>query len=100
MGSYKVRILSVAQEDMREIVAYVNTLSPSAALCLYDEIVEGIGSLADMPLRCALLKTPELRAKGYRALQVKNYTVFYVVLYDTVQIRRILYSKRQFVSLL
>ena len=53
-----------------------------------------------MPLRCPLLNAPELRAKGYRALRVKNYMVFFVILKETVQIRRIVYAKRQFESLL
>lgn len=100
MAKYKLRILPVAQEDMLEVIDYVNTLSPLAATRLYDEIVEGIGSLADMPMRCALLKPAELRAKGYRALQIKNFMVFYVVIEDVVQIRRILYAKRQFDALL
>ena len=100
MDTYKLRILPIAQQDMRDIVAYVNTLSPVSALELYDDIVDGIGSLSTMPMRQALLKTSELRAKGYRALCVENYTVFYVILSDTVQIRRILYTKRQFESLL
>ena len=100
MEGYNLRILPRAQEDMREIVNYVNTLSPQAALNLYDEILEGIGSLAKMPLRCPLLKTPELRAKGYRALRVKNYMVFFVISEKTVQIRRILYARRQFEAIL
>jgi len=100
MAKYKLCILPVAQKDMQEIVDYVNTLSPSAALNLYDEIVKGIDSLSEMPNRCALLKTPELRVKGYRALLIKNYMVFYVVFDNVVQIRRILYAKRQFEHLL
>ena len=97
---YKVTILPVAQNDMLEIVDYVNILSKKAALQLYDDIVAGIASLSEMPDRCPLLKPTELRLKGYRAFQVKKYTVFFVVLGNTVQIRRILYSKRQFESLL
>ncbi|MCL2337309.1 MAG: type II toxin-antitoxin system RelE/ParE family toxin [Firmicutes bacterium] len=100
MERYKLRILPIAQEDLHDIVDYVNFLSPQAALNLYDEIIGGIESLAQMPLRCPLLKTPELRAKGYRALQVKNYLVFFVVIKNIVQIRRILYAKRHFESLL
>jgi len=102
MVQYKLRILPAAQRDLREIVEYVNTLSEQAALRLYDEIIAGIASLTEMPQRCALLKAPELRAKGYRSLRVKNYMVFYVIQEDKarVQIRRILYAKRQFESLL
>ena len=41
-----------------------------------------------------------LAAKGYRHLIVENYLVFYVVARDTVQIRRILYAKRNYRSIL
>ena len=41
-----------------------------------------------------------LAAKGYRYLIVKNYLVFYVIVGDTVQIRRILYARRDYRSLL
>ena len=76
------------------------TNSPQVAFKLCDGIVESIGSLAEMPKRCVLLKTPELRVKEYCALHVKNYMVFYVVMKDTVQIRCIFYAKRQFEYLL
>lgn len=100
MAQYKVLIYPAAKADMQEIVDYVNTLSPDAALDLYDAIVEAILSLGDMPERCPLLKDVYLRRKGYRALQVKNYTVFYTISDKAVQIRRILYGKRDFEWLL
>ena len=100
MDTFSIIILPSAQKDLLEVVEYVNTLSPQAALRLYDEIVNGIGSLTKLPERCGLLKTPELRLKGYRALQVDKYTVFFVIIDDVVQIRRILFSKRQFESIL
>ena len=37
---------------------------------------------------------------GYRFLAVKNYLVFYVGIGDTVQIRRILYAKQDYIHLL
>ena len=96
MEEYKLRIFPSAKRDLHEIIDYVNELSPDAALRLYDEIVNSIGSLSQMPMRCALLKNPVLRAKGYRMLIVHNYLVFYVVSGDTVEIRRILYGRRQY----
>lgn len=96
MEKFKLIIYRAAQADLEEIVEYVNRLSPDAAFALYDAIIDGIGTLSEMPMRCPVLKTSHLRAKGYRALQVKKYTVFFVVVGDTVQVRRILYSKRQF----
>ena len=100
METYNLLIFPTAKQDLQDIVDYVNELSPDAALKLYDEIVEGIGSLAEMPMRCPLLKSSVLRAKGYRVLVVHNYLVFYVVNGKTVEIRRILYRRRQYDFLL
>lgn len=95
MEKYRLLIFPSAQQDFRDIVDYVNELSPQAALELYDEIVDNIGSLSEMPARCPLMKTHVLRAKGYRAQMVHSYLVFYVIGDDTVKIRRILYGRRQ-----
>ncbi len=72
MEKYRLLIFPSARQDLLDIVDYVNELSPDAALKLYDAIVDGIGSLKHLPLRCPLLKNPELRAKGYRLLVVQN----------------------------
>ena len=100
METYKIRIFSTAKQDMEDVIAYLNTLSPDAALRYYDLLVEEIASLAKMPERRPRPKDLALAAKGYRYLIVKNYLVFYVVAGDTVQIRRILYARRDYQSLL
>ena len=66
----------------------------------YDLLVKEISSLSKMPERCPKPKDLALAAKGYRYLIVKNYLVFYVVVGDTVQIRRILYARRDYGALL
>ena len=96
VGMYKIKIYKTAQQDLREIVDYLNTLCHSSAIMYYDLIIEKIGSLTKMPERCALLKDTGLRLRGYRALLVDKYMVFYVIKGDTVQIRRILYGRRQY----
>lgn len=100
MGEYKVKILPAAQEDMAEIVEYLNTLSPQAALRYYNLLVEKIKSLSDMPERCLKPRDAQLRLRDYRFLTIENYLVFFVIIGDTVQIRRILYGRRQYESLL
>lgn len=100
MESYKISILPAAQNDLREIVDYLNTLSPQAAVSYYDMIVERIASLTQMPKRYALVKDAQLRLKGYRTLIIKHYIVFYVVKEKTVEIRRILFARRQYQPLL
>ena len=100
MGKHKVKILPKAQEDMLEIVDYLNSLSEAAALRYYDLIVEKISSLSDMPERCPIARDTQLRLRGYRYLVVEKYLVFFVVIGNTVQIRRILYGRRQYGELL
>lgn len=100
MGQYKIKILSTAQEDMTETVDYLNTLSPEAALRYYDLLIEKIMSLSDMPERCSPARDTQLWLRGYRVLIVEKYLVFYVILGDTVQIRRIIYGKRQYETLI
>lgn len=100
METYKVKIYPAAKQDLLEIIDYLNTLSREAALRYYDLLTEDIASLATMPERYPRPKDLALAAKGYRYLAVKNYLVFYVVSGDTVQIRRILYGHRDYLSLL
>ena len=100
MDGYKVKIYPAAKRDFMDVVNYLNTLSADAALRYYDLLIEKIGSLSQMPERCPYVRNNPLKAKGYRCLAVESYLVFYVVKEDTVQIRRILYGKRNYEWLL
>ena len=73
MDVYKVKIYPTAKQDLREIIDYLNTLSEQAALRYYDLLIEKIGSLSQMPLRCPKPRDIALAAKGYRYLIVENY---------------------------
>jgi len=100
MEKYDLKIFPSAEQDLKDITDYLNELSPQAALKIYDEIVDSIASLEQMPMRCPLAKNTVLRAKEYRLLVVQNYVVFFIVSGNTVQIRRILYGRRRYEFLL
>ena len=100
METYKVLIFPAAEQDLSDIVDYLNTLSPDVALRYYDLLTEEIASLAQMPNRCPKPRDLALAAKGYRYLIVKDYIVFYVVSGNTVEIRRIVYGRRNYQSFL
>ena len=100
MDSYEVRIYPAAKQDLIDVVAYLNTLSPETALKYYDELTGKIAGLSELPLRCPPARDPGLAARGYRCLFVRNYIVFYVIEGQAVQIRRILYARRDYASLL
>lgn len=100
MEHYNIEIFPTAKQDLLDIISYLNTLSPDTALKYYDLLIEEISSLSELPERYPHPKDLALKAKGYRYLLVKNYLVFYVVSGKTVQIRRILYARRDYSSLL
>ena len=100
MDKYKVKIYPTAKQDLMDIIDYLNTLSPEAALRYYDLLTEQIASLSHMPERCPRPKDLALAAKGYRCLIIEKYLVFYVVDGDIVQILRILYGCRDYHALL
>lgn len=100
MEHYNIRIFPAAKRDLTEIVDDLSTLYSETAIKYYDLIVAEIASLSEMPYRCPHPKDLALKAKGYRYLLVKNYLVFYVVVGNTVQIRRILYARRDYQLLL
>ena len=97
---YKIKIYPTAEQDLVEIVDYLNTLSTDVALKYYDMLVNEIASLSSLPERCPHPKDLALTAKGYRYLIVKDYLVFYMVVGNTVQIHRILYGRRDYLSIL
>lgn len=87
MEQYEVRIFPSAQQDLLDVIDYLNTLSKEAALNYYDRLTSEISSLRIMPERCPRPRDLALAAKGYRYLAVGNYLVFYVVV--AVQIKHI-----------
>lgn len=100
MERYEVRIFPAAQQDLLDVIDYLNTLSKEAARNYYDRLTNDIASLGMMPERCPRPRDLALAAKGYRYLVVGNYLVFYVVSGNIVQIRRILYARRDYQQLL
>jgi plasmid stabilization system protein ParE len=100
MKEYNIKIFAEAENDLDDIVDYLSTFAEQTALKYYDLIIEAIGTLSTMPERNPLARDTQLRLRGYRMLLVKNYIVFYIVKGDTVEIRRILYARRQYERLL
>ena len=100
MAQYKVKIFPSAQNDLKDIVDYINTLSQEAAIKYFDLLIEKVGTLTSMPERCPLAKDTQLKLRGYRTLFVKNYIMFFTINRNTVEIIRILYARRQYEGLL
>jgi len=96
MEEFNVKVFPAAQNDFLDIVEHLETLSPEAAAQYFELFMEKTGTLAKTPERCPLARDTQLRLRGYRMLPIENYIIFYVINGKTVELRRILYARRQY----
>jgi len=97
---YSIVHLPLAEDDLMEIIDYVRTDDPTNALNLLERFDEMISKLAFFPFMGSTPRDFNLAQMNYHFLVVESYLVFYVVLDDVVEIRRILSGKRKYDSLL
>jgi len=85
---YKLSILPLFEDDLNGIVDYlcIRLQNPTAA----EDFVAAVETAIRERLSCAEAFEPY----HYYRIQVKNYTIFYVVIGDTMEVRRIIYSRR------
>ena len=100
--TYKLSFLPLFEEDLNEIVDYItNELhNPDAALRLVDDIDMAINDRLKMPLAFAPYQSAKERPHPYYRINVRNFSVFYVVIDDVMEVRRVMYSKRDIDNLL
>ena len=94
--TFKLTFLPLFEEDLLEVTAYItNTLqNPNSAHRLVDDIELAIVKRLEMPLSFAPYQSSKIRNHPYYRINVRNFSIFYVVIEDTMEVRRILYSKR------
>lgn len=61
----------------------------------YNEVIVEIEKRSENPESYEKYKSSRKRKNAYYKIYVKNYTIFYVVKDNTMEIRRIYYSKRK-----
>ena len=96
MDDYYVKISSTAQNDFMEIAEYLETLPPEEAELCYDNILKKTEILCKAPESCPSARDSQLRLRGYKMLTVDDYIYFFIINARTVEIRRILYARRQY----
>ena len=102
MADYAVSYLPLALSDLEAIFHYIvdNLEAPLAAQKLRDKINDAINNLTRFPYAHPLYRTQKPLKKKYRKITVNNFYVFYVVEKNTIEIHRVIYSKRNIESLL
>lgn len=102
MKKYSLRYLPIAEQDLEKIVDYIqNSLqNPVAAVNTLTKIEKTILKTLESPETFAIWQSPKKRKYPYRRINAGNYSVWYVVIDDVMEIRRILYSRRNEENLL
>jgi plasmid stabilization system protein ParE len=96
MEEYNLRISPAAQNDFLDIVEHLSSMPPEEAAQYYESFMEKMSMLATTPESCPLARDAQLRLRGYRMLPIDNHIVFYVINGKVVELRRILYARRQY----
>lgn len=99
---YKLLFLPLFEEDLDEIIDYIanHLQNPNATLRLIDDIESAIIKRLESPLAFQPYLSTKNRAHPYYRINVRNFSIFYVVIDDTMEVRRVLYSKRNLDNLL
>lgn len=93
---YELKILPLFEDDLNEITDYITyrLRNPIAAETFVDEVEKAIYER----LTCAESFEPypssRTRKYPYYPIPVKNFTIFYVMIGNTMEVRRIIYSRR------
>ncbi|AWN18343.1 type II toxin-antitoxin system RelE/ParE family toxin [Streptococcus sobrinus] len=99
--NYQLRFLPLFEKDLNAIVDYISQSlqNPRAAHDLLNAVERADTRLA-RPLAFPAYPSLNERRHPYYYIRVRNFIIFYVVLGNTMEVRRILYSKRNFEDLL
>ena len=100
--SYKLTFLPLFEEDLLKVTDYItNTLqNPSSAHRLVDDIELTIVKRLEMPLSFSPYHSSKIRNHPYYRINVRNFSIFYVVIGNTMEVRRLLYAKKNIDELL
>ena len=95
--NYTLRYLPIAKEDLANAINYIlnEFQNPIAAENTLDRIEKAIlQRLEDGPESFAIWPSTKEREYPYRRINVGNYTVWYVVIDNVMEIRRIQPARR------
>ncbi len=98
---YTLSYLPMFEEDMaaaRDYIAFT-LKNPLAALRLIENTERAVLKRLDNPLGYEPYRSKIDRQQPYYRIHIRNFTVFYVVIGDVMEVRRFIYSKRNLHSI-
>lgn len=93
---YKLRYLPLFEEDLTNIVEYIawNLHNPLAAEEFLDDVQKAIRDRLTSSNSFEKFHSAKERLHPYYRIYVKNYVIYYVVIENVMEVRRIIYGKR------
>ena len=93
---FTLSYLPIFEQDIAEARDYIafTLQNPAAALRLVDDTERAILKRLDNPLGFASYRSLIDRKHPYYRINIKNFSVFYVVIGNVMEVRRFVYSKR------
>lgn len=94
--NFKVLYSPLFYADLDKITDYIlyELKNESAAIELINNVEFAIKQCLADPLQAAIYQSLNERANPYRRIIVGNYLIFYVVMDNTMIVRRMLYGRR------
>ena len=101
-NKYVIKYTDTFTTQFKNILKYIiNKLQNKiVAENFYNEVIKKIEKRSEAPESYEKYVSNRKRKNSYYRIYVKNYTIFYVVKDNTMEIRKILYSKRNFKDLI
>lgn len=101
-GKYYLRYIPRFEADLNEIVDYLvfKLHNPNAAEKLINKIEHSITERLSCPLSFEPFHSDRKRKNPYYRIYVDSFTVFYVVIDNVMEVRRILYKGRDKANLI
>lgn len=102
MSKYKIEYSRDSKQDLVRIKKYIkyNLQEPKIAENLINKIRDGIEKLRDDPEIYSIIDEDIIKRLEIRKILIENYIVFYRIKNQTIEIVRIMYGKRNWISLL
>lgn len=93
---YSLRYIPRYEEDLNGIVDYIvfKLHNPHSAMNLVKKIENAIEERLNCPLSFEPFQSNRKRKNPYYRIYVDNFTVYYVVVDDVMEVRRVLYNGR------
>lgn len=93
---YKLTYLPIFQNDLTEAAYYISRVlkNPAAANRLIDDVEKAILERLKSPDSFQPYQSKRKRNPPYYRINIRNFSVFYVVIDNTMEVRRFIYSKR------